>query len=105
MKKVEYQQRSEHGGFPTENGVGAFEHGESVYIVSKRELMSLLYRARLYVAPHTAEVKGTFVPPGAALLLREIDEILMEDVFVEREPDLPTYPLSEQLRIEGKRKK
>jgi hypothetical protein len=37
MKKVEFVQSAYNGGFPVENGNG-FEHGEGVYVVSKRGL-------------------------------------------------------------------
>jgi hypothetical protein len=39
-KKVEFQQRAENGGFPAPNECG-FNHGETVYIVSKDYLDAL----------------------------------------------------------------
>jgi len=72
MKIYEMIQSAYDGGSPAPNWEG-FEHGEPVYIIKKRELLSLLYR----------------VTPKDKATQKEIAEILKEDTFICREPDLP----------------
>lgn len=91
MKKIEFIQRSWSGGHPvpheanrTDQGEPTFGHGEAVYVVSKRELMGLLYRVRGAVLKEDG---------FGSQNLQEIDEILMEDEFVARGPDLPEESL------------
>lgn len=73
MKLYEFIQRAHNGGSPVPNGQG-FTHGDSVFVVKARELYSLLYR----VTPIDESTK------------KEIEEILANDCFIIREPDLPT---------------
>lgn len=72
MKVYEFIQKAHDGGSPVPNE-GGFDHGVTVYVVSKRELFSLLYRV-------TANDKTT---------KKEIEELLKEDNFIFREGDLP----------------
>ena len=72
MKTYELTQQAAGGGFPTPNEDG-FSHGDVVLVVSKRELLSLLYRV-------TADDDATKL---------EISNILSSDKFVFRGDDLP----------------
>lgn len=102
MKKIEFIQRSENGGHPVpheanrqDGGEPVFGHGEAVYVVSKRELMSLLYRAKSWIPDDYQWIPDGKLSRADQLahdLEKEIDEILMEDEFVQREPDLPQVP-------------
>lgn len=76
MKFYEFIQRAGNGGFPIPNGESGFTHGDAVFVVKKRELLSLLYR----VIPIDEETR------------KEIEELLKEDTFVARSPDLPGDP-------------
>ena len=73
MKLYELIQKAYNGGFPIPNDSDPFGHGTPLYVVSSRELLSLLYR----VTPNDAQTK------------QEIEEILKQDTFVQRDPDLP----------------
>lgn len=76
MRYFETIQKSSLGGSPVGNKGCPFEHGEPVYIVSKRELISLLYDLREHL-------------PEGHPRLEDVNELLAKDDFVFREPDLP----------------
>lgn len=73
MKTVEFVQTYYNGGFPVDNQDSPFGHGTPVYVVSKRELLSLVYR----------------VTASDDITKAELAELLKEDKFIQREPDLP----------------
>lgn len=86
LKTYEMIQRAELGGHPTPNGE-MFEHGDTVYVVSKRELLSLFYE----ILPTVHDRR----------LQRLISKILREDSYIARDggltdadlpDDLPTLP-------------
>lgn len=49
LRIVEYIQRAELGGNPTRNSDNLFDHGEGVFVVSKRELIALFYEVLPFV--------------------------------------------------------
>ena len=85
MRTVEFEQTSVNGGFPLSNDDQDDEicHGTGVYVVSKRSLMSLLYRC-LEAGKENMD----------ATTFAEIAMILDEDKFVMRGSDLPAESLA-----------
>lgn len=79
---VEMIQRAEDGGHPASNEANAFTHGDAVYIVSKRELLSLFYELR----PR---------PPNRRIK-KLIEEILADDQYVARDGGADAADLPER---------
>ncbi len=78
MKKIrrfETIQKATLGGSPVVND-GPFRHGETVYVVSKRELLAVLKECRAYVLPSVLKTEG------AEHLYRVLGEALDEDDFI-----------------------
>jgi|HubBroStandDraft_6_1064221.scaffolds.fasta_scaffold823762_2 hypothetical protein len=85
MKTFEFVQSNYNGGFPltNEDGVG---HGETVLVVRKRELFSLLYDYLHHMNTTTDMERRS-----------EVLEILKDDAFVQRGPDLPEWSVVKEL--------
>lgn len=86
MKKLELIQTAAGGGFPVGNQYGVFQHGDPIYIISKRQLISLLYQVRQGVLSYkNIDTRDR--------LLSQIDGILQDDGFVIRGSDDPAESL------------
>lgn len=95
MKTYEMIQRATDGGFPIPND-GMIGHGESVYVVSKRELISLLYRCKSVMCMPPPRAEDSLYLNWASVK-REIEEILTDDFFLARGPDLPERRFSDDM--------
>lgn len=80
LKLYEFVQSATDGGHPIPNGQG-FEHGEAVYVVSKRELMEFMAGVKPIILGYV-DLQFTKVPADCEEALAIIDKVLAENQFI-----------------------